>query len=510
MPSELTWTILDSIDDLPSRKTASLVCKAWNHMLFTSTKAQRGINLRIFSRNRGPAADEAMFKELFDCMIASDRNYANVEFCYVNFEIPVAWDFLMFLVTVCQSSIRRLKFESCDGLYRRDLLAVLKMTSSLEELYVLNRIGYDGSSVEDFNIPSLRKVSLDMDSYQFYKDVCVLAPNATDVAIKSRDGSYRVCLDISVIETLKSQLKKLTYEAERSFSSDNYYKLELPNLVELNLKVPGTINHHFIKEMKSLQTVKLEGRITDEVISALSTLSSLETVSLFCSELYESCSFNSISSLKNLKSLLLRGLYKYSWKNVSLPNLQKLHVETLGENFVEFIKQTPLTSLEIHDIDLSNTQLKRISRHLPKLERLELAYCENISDGGLKNLSQMRSLKELRLWCIDVSSEVFKRWQFLPLQKLLIYFNNEMEDPCLDDIAAKMPLLRQAVFYDCYRISLSAVEKLQRRLPRCEVLEVYRGDGVPRSLLHETHIYFRSADFPRGVLKQECPFSWYD
>ncbi|KAL9704609.1 hypothetical protein quinque_008127 [Culex quinquefasciatus] len=313
MPSELTWTILDSIDDLPSRKTASLVCKAWNHMLFTSTKAQRGINLRIFSRNRGPAADEAMFKELFDCMIASDRNYANVEFCYVNFEIPVAWDFLMFLVTVCQSSIRRLK-----------------------------------------------------------------------------------------------------------------------------------------------------------------------------------------------------GLYKYSWKNVSLPNLQKLHVETLGENFVEFIKQTPLTSLEIHDIDLSNTQLKRISRHLPKLERLELAYCENISDGGLKNLSQMRSLKELRLWCIDVSSEVFKRWKFLPLQKLLIYFNNEMEDPCLDDIAAKMPLLRQAVFYDCYRISLSAVEKLQRRLPRCEVLEIYRGDGVPRSLLHETHIYFRSADFPRGVLKQECPFSWYD
>ncbi|KAL1397828.1 hypothetical protein pipiens_009447 [Culex pipiens pipiens] len=338
MPSELTWTILDSIDDLPSRKTASLVCKAWNHMLFTSTKVQRDINLRIFSRNRGPAADESMFNELFDCMIASDRNYVNVEFCYVNFEIPVAWDFLMFLVTVCQSSIRRLKFESCDGLYRRDLLAVLKMTSSLEEL----------------------------------------------------------------------------------------------------------------------------------------------------------------------------GLYKYSWKNVSLPKLQKLHVETLGENFVEFIKQTPLTSLEIHDIDLSNTQLKRISRHLPKLERLELAYCENISDGGLKNLSQMRSLKELRLWCIDVSSEVFKRWKFLPLQKLLIYFNNEMEDPCLDDIAAKMPLLRQAVFYDCYRISLSAVEKLQRRLPRCEVLEIYRGDGVPRSLLHETHIYFRSADFPRGVLKQECPFSWYD
>lgn len=85
----------------------------------------------------------------------------------------------------------------------------------------------------------------------------------------------------------------------------------------------------------------------------------------------------------------------------------------------------------------------------------------------------------------------------------------KIEDCTLNAIAAKLPDLEQLVLYDCYRISPAGVVELRKRLPACNVLELYRGDELPPELVAETQIYYRNAEYPNGVLKQELPFQWY-
>lgn len=85
----------------------------------------------------------------------------------------------------------------------------------------------------------------------------------------------------------------------------------------------------------------------------------------------------------------------------------------------------------------------------------------------------------------------------------------QIEDSTLEALAKKLPHLRLLVLYDCYRISPQGVADLRKTMPNCNVLELYRGDELPPALVAERQIYYRNAEFPNGVLKQELPFQWY-
>lgn len=509
LPAEIIWNILDCIEELPDKKNASLVCSSWNRMLFTAAKVQHNLKLSIFGQNHSPTVDEGQFDELFELMIASDRNYVNIEFCYVNFEHLSARHFLLFIVTVCCESIRCLKFYSCRGLIRSDLLALVRTAHNLEELHVVNLIEYDGIEVEQFARPSLRRISLYIsDNCQFYQDICWLAPKLQELSIRTRDGFTRMRREMDTVEWFGKQLIKFNLISERVFTVEEYQRMQFLELVELKWKSGGTFCADFIGRLQKLQILELEGNVSDELIYAASKNSSLKSLTLRCDGLYGSYRFTHLTNLKNLKTLYLRGIWHYSWRNISLPSLTELHVETTGNDFPGFLKRTKLTSLEIHDTELSNKLLQRICRCVPTLRRLELAKCGRISDHGFKNLTQLKNLRELRLWEIGVSTKLFQRWLFVPLQKLLVYHNDRIDDDTLVEIGARLVHLKQAVFYDCYRIGMDATARLRARLPDCEVLVIYRGDRLPASLMRETQIYYRNWKYPKGVLKHELPFSW--
>ncbi|XP_058449224.1 uncharacterized protein LOC131429191 [Malaya genurostris] len=396
LPLELTWMILDQVKSLPHRKNGSLVCKAWNRMLLTSRKSLETVNLRICSRNRGPEEDEKLFNELCEIMVSSNRNYVNIEFFYVNFEIPVVRDFLHFIVTVCSESIKSLKFICCYGLYRSDLLVVLRTAGNLEDLHLQSRVGYDDIEIEEFKLPKLRKLTLHMEETNtFYQGICLSAMQLRELDIKTRDGCQSVRQAVALIQRFCTQLTKLSLDSEGSLTNEECDEMEFPKLTTMSLKISGPINQSIFRRLRRLKNLKIDGIVTDEVICAISKILSLESLSIRCKSLMESHKFVQMTFLKNLHTLHLRGISKFSWNNVVLPKLTNLHVNSTGEGFLEFLKRSNLTSLEIHDSAMTNKQLKRMCRHLSQVQRLELAFCGHISDSGLKYLNQLGKLTEL-------------------------------------------------------------------------------------------------------------------
>ncbi|XP_053681551.1 uncharacterized protein LOC128732332 [Sabethes cyaneus] len=143
-----------------------------------------------------------------------------------------------------------------------------------------------------------------------------------------------------------------------------------------------------------------------------------------------------------------------------------------------------------------NEQLQQICHNLAELERLELVFCERISDAGFRHLNVLQKLTELRLWGIKASKQLFQHCScsLSALQKLLIYSNESINGTTLRDIGTQLTRLSRAVFYDCYWVDNGAIEELKARLPHCEVLHLYDGDDLPHSLANEEQIYNRSSD----------------
>lgn len=217
-----------------------------------------------------------------------------------------------------------------------------------------------------------------------------------------------------------------------------------------------------------------------------------------------------LSRLELLEDLKLRGIHKFSWRHVTFCMLKRLHVDNLGTDFTNFLKElSTLKALEIHDTKVKNEQMIKVTLNACTVERLELAFCNKLSDKAFKHLTDMQNLAELRLWGINVSKSIEERLTCPKLEKIIFYFNDNIEDSTLEALAQKLPQLKLLVLYDCYRISSHGVTDFRKRLPGCNVLELYRGDELPPALVAESQIYYRNAEFPNGVLKQELPFQWY-
>ncbi|XP_058831027.1 uncharacterized protein LOC131689749 [Topomyia yanbarensis] len=515
LPPELMWNVLDKLEELRDRKNASLVCKSWNWMLFNTTKSLRDVNLRISTKVNclEQLETEELVDRMFDVMMRSKRNYINVEFFHVNFERPVVREFLFFMVQLCCDSIECLRFTNCHGLKRSELWQILELLGDLKELVVSGGIYYDDLS-EDFKIPELKnlqKLTLDIgDDCRLYRDFTFNAPILESLNIRTIHG----CVDLRDVATTRyfsQQLKSLRFSTNRCYNQAEFSEMSFCHLTILELKVSGYVWVQLFKQMKQLRVLKLEASINDDVIAAIcSTSTQLQKLSLLSSGLVECKKFNMLARLEALEELQIRGIHKYSWRHVTFTKLRQLHLDNVGTDFTNFLKDlNSLRSLEIHDTKLKNEQLIKVTLNAPTVERLELAFCSKLSDKGFKHLTDMENLVELRLWGIQVSKNIEERITCPRLRKIIFYFNDFIEDCTLDAIALRLPQLKQLVLYDCYRISPQGVIELRKKLPSCHVLELYRGDELPLTLVAETQIYYRNAEYPNGVLKQELPFQWY-
>ncbi|XP_055592990.1 uncharacterized protein LOC129744486 [Uranotaenia lowii] len=513
LPPELTWNILENLTDLKDRKNASLVCKAWNRMLFNSSKSLRNVRVRFCLR---PTALDGLepneiLDRMFEVMFRSKRNYVTVEFFHINFERLLARDFLFFVVQLCCDTIECVRFTNCYGLKRSELWQLLSLLGNLRELVVSGGIKYDELDQEVVKLPLLEKLTLDIgDDCRLYRDFPSQAPNLKCFSVRTIYGCADL-RDVTITRSFSHQLNSLSFSTNRSYNYSEFSEMNFTNLTKLDLKVSGSLWPQLFKQTKLIQSLKLEANINDDIIATIcTTCTKIKTLTLFCSNLIESIKFNMLTRLENLEQLSVRGIHKFSWRHISFPKLKSLHLDNVGNDFTNFLKDLKaLESLEIHDTKLRNEQLIKITLNAPTVRRLELAFCTKISDKGFKHLSDMVGLEELRLWAIQVSKTIDERLLCPRLRKIILYFNDNIEDCTLEGLAKRIPQLQQLVLYDCYRMSPQGVVKLRQVLPNCHVLELYRGDELPPVLSGETQIYYRNAEYPNGVLKQELPFQWF-
>ncbi|XP_053689665.1 uncharacterized protein LOC128738501 [Sabethes cyaneus] len=514
LPPELIWNVLDNLTNLQDRKRASLVCKKWNRMVFNS-KSLRDVSLRICTKvsSLEQLETEELIERMFDVMTRSKRNYVNIEFFHVNFERSAVRELLFFVVQLCCDSIECLRFTNCHGLRRSELWQILELLPRLRELIVSGGIYYDnlGNDVSVCKLNRLESLTLDIgDDCRLYNDFASNASNVECLNIRTINGCVDL-RDVAATRRFSQQLKALSFSTNRYYNQAEFSEMSLSQLTKLELKVSGYVWPDLFKQLKLLKELKLEASINDEVIAAIcSTSSKLKRLNLLSSGLVECKKFNMMARLEDLEELQIRGIYKYSWRHVSFSKLSRLYLDNVGTDFTNFLKDlTSLRSLEIHDTKLKNEQLIKITLNSRTVERLELAFCSKISDKGFKHLMDMTSLRELRLWGIQVSKNIDERFVCPRLQNIIFYFNDFIDDCTLNALALRLPQLKQLVLYDCYRISPQGVTELRKTLSSCKVLELYRGDELPPELIAETQIYYRNAEFPNGVLKQELPFQWY-
>lgn len=96
------------------------------------------------------------------------------------------------------------------------------------------------------------------------------------------------------------------------------------------------------------------------------------------------------------------------------PRLQKLHLDDSTSNAsdvdVEFLCRhcTQLSDLALRRFDLlSSAALVFVAKHLPVLQRLNVAFCMNITDEGvLAVANSCAQLKSLDIsYCVDITNE---------------------------------------------------------------------------------------------------------
>ncbi|KAL9704066.1 hypothetical protein quinque_007584 [Culex quinquefasciatus] len=515
LPPELIWNILDNINELCDRKNASLVCRSWNWMLFNSSKWLRQVNFRVCPKvsTVEQLEVEQVFDRMLNVMVGSKRNYVSVEFFHVNFDRVLAREFLFFMVQLCCDTIEVLRFTNCHGLRRTELWQILDLLPELREVVISGGIHYDELE-EELQLCRLKKMTsltLDIgDDCRMYQDFLLAAPGLECLKVRTIHG----CLDLKDVATVRffsQQLKEVSFSTNRSYNQSEFSDVNFSNLTKLELKLLGPVWPQLFKQLKQLRELNLEAYINDEVVTAICSFSTkIQNLTLVCTGMAECTKFSMLSRLEDLEILHIRGIYKYSWKHVTFTKLRSLHLDNVGTDFTNFLKElSSLRSLEIHDTKIRNEQMIKVTLNAPTVERLELAFCSKLSDKAFKHLSDMVALTELRLWGVQVSKTIDERIGCPRMRKIIFYLNDNIEDCTLNAIAAKLPDLEQLVLYDCYRISPAGVVELRKRLPACNVLELYRGDELPPELVAETQIYYRNAEYPNGVLKQELPFQWY-
>lgn len=227
------------------------------------------------------------------------------------------------------------------------------------------------------------------------------------------------------------------------------------------------LSHAFVHEMPTLTELDLSlcKQVTDSGVGRIAQcLKNLESLNLAgCCNISTSGLLLISWGLKKLKRLDLRSCW---------------HVSDAGIRLLAGIPEGGNPELEYLGLQdcqrLSDEALKHISIGCTRLERINLSFCVNITDSGLKYLAKMPSLRELNLRACDNVSDVGMAYLAdggAPLSLLDISFCEKMSDQALGFISHGLYHLRTLSISNC-NIGDEGLIKIAKTLYELETLHM--------------------------------------
>ncbi|XP_065200656.1 F-box/LRR-repeat protein 14-like [Planococcus citri] len=246
------------------------------------------------------------------------------------------------------------------------------------------------------------------------------------------------------------------------------------NLTSLNLSGcfnvrDDNLHQAFASSIPTLLNLDLSlcKQITDKsVLKIVQSLENLENLELGgCSNVTDSGLLAIANGLKRLKSLNLRSCWNVSDQGIRL---------IAGQTDKKTGNLT-LERLGLQDCQhLSDEALKCISIGLTSITSINLSFCINISDVGLKYLAKIPSLRELNLSSCDNVSDAgvaYLAEAGSPITSLDVSFCDKVTDQSLDYISRGLFNLRCLSLTAC-PVSDEGICKLAKALSDLEVLNI--------------------------------------
>ncbi len=281
-------------------------------------------------------------------------------------------------------------------------------------------------------------------------------PNPALVSSLARRGIKRIQI-LSVLKSFKEitqgigNLTSLNLSGCYNVRDDNLYQAfasAVPTLLHLNLSLCKHITDRcilkIVHNLENLETLELGGcsNVTDIGLQAIA------------------------NSLKRLKILNLRSCW-----NVSDQGVRLLAGQSEKSSGIVTLEQLVLQDCQ----HLSDDALRYISLGLTNLNSINLSFCINISDMGLKYLAKMGSLRDLNLRSCDNISDAgiaFLAEAGSPvLSTLDVSFCDKITDQSLDYISQGLFNLRSLSLSSCH-VSDEGIFKIAKAQSELEVLNI--------------------------------------
>jgi hypothetical protein len=256
------------------------------------------------------------------------------------------------------------------------------------------------------NLSSLEQLGLDLD-------------NASNVTVELIDLSW---FDVSYDKPIRGRslarlgaLKRLTSLGINGNAALNDECLshlpEIPGLKSLRIQATTGLTDSAVAhlaELKVIQTLILDcgsGRETDAGVASLARLSGLKKLAFALGPAVSDVGLATLNSCPNLQRLKLHLNNRITGDGLArLERLKYLELDhkTRSDDAPPIRLRLPakLDDLVVHGgAGLTDEDLDAVAA-LSELRRLDLFWCEKVSDGGLDHLKALSQLKELGIhWC---------------------------------------------------------------------------------------------------------------
>lgn len=261
----------------------------------------------------------------------------------------------------------------------------------------------------------------------------------------------------------------------------------ISNLYSLNLSgcynvTDFGVSQAFSKDCPSLTELDLSlcKQISDTSLGRISEhLKNLEVLELGgCCHISNTGLFFVATGLKKLKRLNLRSCWQIGDSGISY---------LAGMNPESKIGNNALEHLGLQDCQkLTDKALGHVSTGLTKLKSINLSFCSDITDGGLKFLAKMPSLRELNLrTCEKISDSgmAYLAEGGSRISSLDVSFCDKIGDEALIHVSQGLFHLKSLSLSAC-DISDDGIVKIAKMLHDLETLNIGQCSGITDKGLH--------------------------
>uniref|UniRef100_A0A182FKG4 F-box domain-containing protein n=1 Tax=Anopheles albimanus TaxID=7167 RepID=A0A182FKG4_ANOAL len=395
LPDELLVMIFDKLDVL-GLKEASMVCSRWAGLAFSGRRMDR-VLLKVDYTLHEPADYDKTFLE-------STRKYRHLQYAYNTEEMGLS--FFLNLLKKFKTSIQTLKIWPNFFITLYQLQQILLELPDLQHLSVQSRICYDfemrNDPQEPFPVRSKlqsllldTEIGLQCDGF----DIRVVAPNLTCLDM---DCDSQQALD--VYKHFSHQLTSVGV----FFKTDDFFlgfcELAFPLLEILDFycdeqqmfdPTAVRIICGFFRNLTKLRRLTLRSNVSKEVVQSIASHCPELVYLSLKTDLLEENSLQSIGQLSNLQTLSLDGWMSDNIFHGCQP------IPALGSVRLDCTKLSDPLVLYCH--------LGNVAPRLWDLVIIEAdiddGILQFITDEGLKNVSHLPILRDLQLGYMNISGE---------------------------------------------------------------------------------------------------------